>query len=150
LHAAIATIRAKWPFDLTGIVLLPDHLHTIWTLPPGDVAFSRRWWRIKGEFTALFLKGGGSEGKCSASRRKRKERGVWQRRFWEHAIRDENDFERHMDYLHYNPVKHGLVGRPCDWPYSSFHRWVQMGIYPPDWGCACPIEFPDLDETAME
>jgi putative transposase len=152
LRNALETIRASWPFEITAIVLLPDHLHTIWALPSGDDRYSFRWRRIKEEFTEAFLRGGGTEGIVSASRRKRKERGIWQRRYWEHTLDEECDFERHMDYLHYNPVKHGYVTCPCDWPYSSFHRLVKDGIYPANWGCVehGPLDFADLKETAME
>jgi putative transposase len=152
LHNALETIRAGLPFNLTAIVLLPDHLHTIWTMPPGDAGYSRRWRRIKEEFTEAFLQGGGQEGTVSASRRKRQERGIWQRRFWEHTLEDEGDFERHMDYIHYNPVKHGFVKCPGNWPYSSFHRLVKEKVYPESWGCVenGPLDFKDLDETAME
>jgi putative transposase len=149
LHDAIAKIAAKRPFALDAIVLLPDHLHAIWTLPPHDEAYSVRWKRIKEEFTRGFIAAGGREGRRSDSRVKRKERGVWQRRFWEHLIRDEDDLERHFDYLHYNPVKHGLVASPLDWPYSSFHRWVEKGVYKRNWGSGI-LDFSDLDESAME
>jgi putative transposase len=152
LHTALATVRRRWPFELTAIVLLPNHLHTIWTLPEGDAAYPRRWRRIKDEFTRSFLQGGGEEGPRSTSRRKRKERGIWQRRAWEHTIRDEHDFERHMDYIHYNPVKHGLVACPMDWPYSSIHRLVKEGVYPRNWGCVRDglLDFSDLNQSAME
>ena len=104
------------------------------------------------EFTETYLAAGGHEGMLSTSRRKRKERGIWQRRFWDHVIRDELDFERHLDYIHYNPVKHGYVQCPCDWPYSSFQRWVERGVYESNWGCTeiSDLKFDDLDETAME
>ena len=146
------TIRAKRPFAIPAFVLLPDHLHAIWELPRGDAAYPVRWRRIKEEFTERFLEGGGWEGPRSSSRLRHQERSVWQRRFWEHTIDDEDDFEHHFDYIHYNPVKHGLVQCPRDWRYSSFHRWVKRGVYDPDWGCAShgPLPFDDLDETAME
>jgi putative transposase len=152
LRYAIETIRSKRPFDMPAFVLLPDHLHCLWTLPPGDSAYSVRWRRIKEEFTKKYMQAGGSEGRRSASRRRRKERGIWQQRFWEHTIEDEHDFERHFDYIRYNPVKHGCVDRPCDWPYSSFHRWVDRGVYPIEWGRLSdgPLDFDDLDETEME
>lgn len=152
LREAILTIQAKRPFEIVGIVLLPDHLHAIWTLPGGDADYSTRWRRIKEEFTILYLAKGGTEGRRSTSRRKRQERGIWQRRFWEHTIESDAELERHLDYTHYNPVKHGLVENPRDWPYSSFHRWVQKGAYDVNWGCAASglMKFDDLDETAME
>ena len=152
LRDALETIQAKRPFEIQAIVLLPDHLHTIWTLPRGDAAYPVRWRRIKQEFTERYLAARGREGPRSASRKKRKERGIWQRRYWEHTIQDEDDFERYFDYTHYNPVKHDLVPCPKDWPHSSFHRWVAAGVYPQDWGCAAngPLDFSDLDESAME
>ena len=137
LRAAFGEVRARHPFAIDAAVVLPDHIHTIWTLPPNDTDFSTRWRRVKGCFTRLFLKGGGSESGRSASRRKQDERGIWQRRFWEHVIRDECDLERHMDYIHYNPVKHGLASCPHAWAYSSFHRWVRRAAYDADWACVC-------------
>jgi REP-associated tyrosine transposase len=98
----------------------------------GDCAYSERWRWIKREFTRDWLACGGTEQSRRVSGQRR--RGVWQRRFWEHTIRDETDLENHFDYIHYNPVKHGLVQRPCDWPWSSFHRWVRAGHYQPNWG----------------
>ena len=140
-------------FEIPAIALLPDHLHTLWELPPGDSSYSMRWRRIKEEFTERFLFEGGEEGLRSGSRELRKERGVWQRRFWEHTVLDEGDFERHCDYIHYNPVKHGLVACPGDWAYSSFQRWVRRDVYPEDWGCSShdpPINLDVLNDTAME
>jgi len=149
------TIRAcqqKWPFETNAIILLPEHLHTIWTLPRGDSRYSRRWGWIKKEFTKGWLALGGMEPPISRARRKRREHGIWQRRFWEHTIEDEHDFDRHFDYIHYNAVKHGHVTSPADWPYSSFHRWVESGVYEPDWGAARHglLSFDDLNKTAME
>jgi putative transposase len=125
------------------------HLHTIWSLPEGDRGYPARWGWIKKEFTKGWLVAGGAEQVVSAAKAGDRRRGVWQRRYWEHTIKDERDFEHHFDYLHYNPVKHGLVQRPRDWPYSSFHRYVREGVYPPDWGEG-PLDFGDLDGTAME
>ena len=152
LREAILNIQQVRPFTIDALVLLPDHLHTIWTLPEDDCDFSVRWRQIKGDFTARYRLAGGTEGTRSKSRQKRRERAIWQRRFWDHVIRDEDDFERHLDYIHYNPVKHGLVECPRDWPHSTFHRWVERGVYEPDWGCAKKgvLEFDDLEETAME
>jgi putative transposase len=135
LRVSLDLTRKSLPFDLVAIVLLPDHLHTLWKLPDGDDDFSFRWKCIKEGFTKDYLGRGGTEAGRSPSRKRRQERSIWQRRFWEHAIRDEQDFERHMDYIHYNPVKHGLVERPFQWPYSSFHRYVKLGVYPENWGC---------------
>ncbi len=122
------------PVEVIAIVLLPDHWHCLWALPPGDSAYSLRLSWIKREFTREWLAHGGSERPRTRARKKERRRGVWQRRFWEHTIRDETDLENHFDYIHYNPVKHGLVMRPRDWPWSSFHRWVRAGHYPLDWG----------------
>ncbi len=134
LRTAFRHVRARRPFDIDAIVILPDHLHCIWTLPTGDHDYSTRWRLIKHYFSRA-LPSGESR---SRSRTRRGERGLWQRRFWEHTIRDENDFDRHVEYIHYNPVKHGYVDRPIDWPYSSFHRYVSRGIYPATW-CTCPM-----------
>lgn len=149
LREAMETVREKRPFEMPAIVLLPDHLHVLWTLPTGDDDYSTRWRRIKEEFTTNYLARGGSEGPYSASRASHGERGVWQRRYWEHTIRDEKDFERHFDYIHYNPVKHGYATAPSEWPHSSFHRWVAAGVYEPLWGRS-PLHFKDLNESAME
>src|SRR5262245_6926147 len=111
LRTAFEKEKEKRPFEIVAIVLLPDHLHTIWTLPTGDDNYSRRWASIKESFTREFLKNGGAEGTRSVSRRKHRERSVWQRRFWEHTCEDEDDLKRFLDYLHWNPCKHGLVNR---------------------------------------
>lgn len=153
LREAFRVVRSRYPFEMPAIVLLPDHLHAIWVLPSGDSNYATRWRYIKREFTVRYLSEGGEEGRRSDSRKLREERGVWQRRFWEHTILDESDFERHADYIHYNPVKHGLAACPGDWPHSSFHRWVRRQDYPSDWGCAAhgrPIHLDSLDHTAME
>ena len=138
-HEALDEVRAEKPFELFAIVLLPDHLHCIWNLPVGDLDFSSRWADVKAAFTKKHLAGGGAEAPISASRRKKGERGVWQRRFWEHFVRDEDDLKRCVDYLHYNPVKHGLVRNVKDWPWSSFHRYVALGEYAENWGSAMQI-----------
>jgi putative transposase len=134
LRTAMDGVQRKWPFTTDAIVLLPDHLHAIWTLPDGDSDYSRRWAEVKEAFTRSYLRAGGHEGPTSLSRRKHRERGVWQRRFWEHTVRDEDDFKRCLDYVHWNPVKHGLVERVRDYPWSSFKRYVRLGEYDPDWG----------------
>jgi putative transposase len=130
LRAVFKAARQRRPFKVEAIVILPDHLHCIWTLPHEDADFSTRWHDIKARFAAQIPPGE----RLSARRLKKQERGIWQRRFWEHVIRDERDYERHMDYIHYNPVKHGHVNRVADWPYSSFHRYVRSGIYTIEWG----------------
>ncbi len=129
LRAAFRYARSAHPFAIEAIVVLPDHLHAIWTLPEHDTDYSTRWRLIKAAFSRSLPRGE----RISASRAAKGERGVWQRRYWEHTLRDERDFTRHMDYIHFNPVKHGFVRRVADWPYSSFHRMVRLGVYPEDW-----------------
>jgi putative transposase len=129
LRAAVAQTRARHPFTIHAWVVMPDHMHAIWTLPAGDADFSNRWACIKRAFSSRLPP---NEAR-SESRLRQGERGIWQRRFWEHTIRDARDFAAHIDYVHFNPVKHGLVQCPLDWPYSSFHRCVARGEYPPDW-----------------
>jgi putative transposase len=138
LRGSLREIRARHPFELTAAVLLPNHLHTVWTLPRGDSRYSLRWRRIKDEFTSEFLSHGGAEASQSPSRTQHGYRGVWQKRFWEHTCRDEDDLKRWVDYVHWNPVKHGLVAHVRDWPWSSFHRFVRLGEYPITWGNADP------------
>src|SRR3977135_1929188 len=130
LRAAFRDTRAAHPFAVEAIVVLPEHLHAVWTLPEGDADFAVRWRLIKSAFSRA-LPGGEY---VSRSRAAKGERGIWQRRYWERTLRDEDDFARHVDYIHFNPVKHGHVGRAADWEYSSFHRSVRLGLYPADWG----------------
>lgn len=134
LHQGIESARQAYLFTIDAWVLLPDHLHCIWTLPPGDSAFSKRWAIIKRHVTQQCNLGAGGVASGSISRRKRHEGGLWQRRFWEHVIRDEADLRVHMDYIHWNPVKHGHVKQVKEWPFSTFHRYVALGMYPLDWG----------------
>jgi putative transposase len=129
LRQAFRDVRRRHPFAIEAIVILPDHLHAIWTLPADDADFAVRWRLIK----SAFSRGLESGERVSASRAGKQERGIWQRRYWEHMLRDEWDFARHVDYIHFNPVKHGHVREVKDWPYSSFHRMVRLGIYPSDW-----------------
>ena len=135
LGGAIRECQRDWPFQLNTVVLLPDHWHSIWTLPSGDDNYSGRMSVIKKTFTEKYLAHGGQDWNVSTGKRKEKRRGVWQRRFWEHAIENEKDFVTHFDYIHYNPVKHKLVKCPKDWEATSFHRWVEQGVYLDDWGC---------------
>jgi putative transposase len=128
-HAYDAAHR-RYPFDTNAICILPDHLHAIWTLPEGDADFPRRWSLIKSAFSRVLPPADDR----SASKIARREKGIWQRRYWEHAIRDDADFARHVDYIYYNPVRHGLVSKVSDWPHSSFHRDVADGLLPEDWG----------------
>ena len=128
LRAAFRAARQERPFSIDAIVILPDHLRAILTLPPGDADFSGRWRRIKGHFSSQMIAAG-----AAVKRRPNGDYALWQRRFWEHTIRDDDDFARHVDYVHFNPVKHGLVSRIRDWPHSSFHRYVQQGLLSEDW-----------------
>jgi putative transposase len=130
LRGAFAETRRELSFQIDAIVVLPDHLHCIWTLPHGDSDFPSRWQRIKGRFSRACPEGE----VISTSRRRKRERGIWHRRYWEHVIRDERDFSAHVDYIHWNPVKHGHAARVSDWPHSSFHRFVREGTLPADWG----------------
>ncbi len=131
LWEAICAVKRQSPFRIDAVVVLPDHLHTLWTLPEGDENYSGRWRAIKVRFTRLLLKRG-----IGLERNPRGEYALWQRRFWEHVIRDDSDFARHADYIHYNPVKHGLVRRPIDWRWSSVHRYIRLGLLAPDWAAA--------------
>jgi len=139
-----ATCRER-PFKTVAMVLLPDHLHCLWQLPEGDEDFSTRMRLIKARFTHAFLAGADSKESCRPARRLRGERDVWQPRFWEHTIRDDDDFGRHVDYVHWNPVKHGHARQAFDWPYSTFRRFVARGIYEPDWGSVEPEVLRGMD-----
>ena len=130
LREAVAATRQSYPFTIDALVVLPDHLHAVWTLPTGDCDFSTRWRLIKSRFAKALPK----QERLNAVRVARSERGIWQRRFWEHLIRDEADYTRHVEYCYINPLKHRLVMRVQDWPYSSFHRDVRAGLFPADWG----------------
>jgi putative transposase len=133
LREAIQHVRQKYPFKIEAIVLLPDHFHTIWTLPLEDSNFSLRMRLIKRFVTKYYGNRLEIDVGVSKSREKRQESNLWQRRFWDHLIRDERDFQNHCDYIHYNPVKHGLRDRPQAWEFSSIHQFTRAGIYPPDW-----------------
>jgi putative transposase len=133
LLEAVAKVRSRYPFTIDAYVILPDHLHILWTLPEGDANFSTRWRLIKEAFTRAYIKTHHLPPR-SESRRAKGEQAIWQRRFWEHAIRDEADFTAHLHYIHYNPVKHGLVAAARDWPHSTFSDWVARGAYDATWG----------------
>lgn len=154
LGDVVRRCQQQWPFEIRAIVLLPDHLHAIWSLPPGDTAYPRRWAWIKGKFTKEWLVAGGTERAVSEGRRRDGRRGVWQPKYWEHTLKDEMDFERHFDYIHYNPVKHGLVRCPCDWLWSSVHRYVRLGVYPANWACwresRVELNFEDIHNSVGE
>jgi putative transposase len=129
LREAVRITKRKHPFHIDARVVLPDHLHCIWTLPAGDDDYSGRWRAIKKHVSKAIPEGEYR----SKTRLKRNERGIWQRRFWEHTIKDDKDYAAHMDYIHYNPVKHGWVETVKEWPYSTFHALVEKGVYPIDW-----------------
>jgi putative transposase len=134
LRMAWMDVRERYPFTIDAVCLVPEHLHCIWTLPDGDANYSIRWKEIKRLFTKGYLTQIGPGETRNESRLRRGEAAIWQRRFWEHTIRDEVDLNRHRDYIHYNPVKHGLVKIVAEWPWSSFHRYVGLGYYEAGWG----------------
>jgi putative transposase len=137
--------RVTRPFSTDAIVLLPDHLHALWTLPSGDFDFSTRWSAIKSRFTREWLASGGTERAVRPGQHREERRGIWQPRFFEHTIRDEDDLIQHADYIHFNPVKHALARCPRDWPWSSFRRFVRRGDYPIYWACSDPTQIPRFD-----
>jgi putative transposase len=129
LRQTYRAVQQRRPFQTIAVCVLPNHIHAIWALPEGDADFSARWSLIKSGFSR------GLDSKPrSTSKVGKREKGIWQRRYWEHAIRDDADLERHVDYIHFNPIKHGYVTRVADWPHSSFHRYVEQGLLVPDWG----------------
>ncbi len=130
LKGAISTVKRAHPFKIHGWVILPDHIHCVIELPEGDSDFATRWRLIKMLFSRCIPK----DEYRSNIRKQRRERGIWQRRYWEHLIKDESDYRAHMDYVHINPMKHGLVKQVKDWPYSTFHRLAERGVYSADWG----------------
>jgi putative transposase len=134
LRSAVKQVRQRRPFYIDAWVVLPEHMHCVWTLPSGDADFASRWKEIK----ALFSRALPKTESVSIARARQGERGIWQHRYWEHTIRDERDYSAHVDYCHINPYKHGLVERAKDWPYSSFHRAVQQGIYAENWAADSP------------
>lgn len=129
LREALRHVRRAHPFHIDAMVVLPEHLHAIWTLPTDDADFATRWMLIKAGFSRPVP----PLEHRSPSRAAKGERGIWQRRYWEHLIRDEQDFARHVDYIHFNPVKHGHAMRAVDWRYSSIHRYIRLGLVAPDW-----------------
>lgn len=139
LRAAFQAEMARRPFYIDAMVVMPDHLHAIWTMPPGDSKYSIRWRNIKRSLTWAIEPE--NRPTASARRRHKGEQAIWQPRFWEHRLRDDTDDARHIDYIHYNPVKHGYVKRPVDWPHSSIHRYIRQGILSAQWGAS--IELPD-------
>jgi putative transposase len=146
LRNSFRSVTAAHPFTIDAIVVLPDHLHCIWRLPDGDADYPMRWRLVKSAFSRGYGKEG--ESTTTASRSNRGERAIWQRRYWEHTIRDEQDFVQHVEYIHYNPVKHGLVVAPRDWPHSSFMRYVRDGVYDIAWGAGLSMDF--VSEVGFE
>lgn len=143
LREVMAETRRLRPFDMFACVLLPDHLHCLWTLLDGDNNFPARWADIKRRFTQRYLKAGGEPLPVTHNRSRHRERGVWQPRYWEHRIRDEQDWYRHRDYIHLNPVKHNYADTPQNWAWSSIHRHIEQGWLDPDWPGQCAISLPD-------
>ena len=141
LRTVVSSVRRAHSFAIHGWVVLPDHLHCVIELPPDEADFATRWRLIKSGFSKALPK---TERRNSV-RVRRGERGIWQRRYWEHLIRDEADFRAHMDYVHINPVKHGLVESVTDWPHSTFHKLVEKGIYPSDWAGGEEVKLDYLD-----
>ncbi len=143
-HRSVAKVQRTRPFVVEAEVVMPDHLHMIWTLPEGDADYSTRIRLIKTAFTKDQLQHIRND-TTNESRAHKGERDVWQRRYWEHVIRDERDFQAHLDYIHANPVQHGLVARPGDWPHSTFGMWLERGAYESWWGTD---EMPSLPDWA--
>ena len=129
LRDVVRRVRKRHLFHIDGWVVLPDHMHCIWTLPPGDDNYTKRMRLVK----TLFSKEMPKKERRSNVRQQKGERGIWQRRYCEHTIRDKRDFAAHLDYLHYNPVKHGYVRKVKDWPHSTFRHHVKQGLYPENW-----------------
>lgn len=138
LREVVRSVRQRQPFHVDAWVVMPDHMHTMWTLPENDSDYSSRWQSIKKEFSKRLP----ATERRSLVRQNSHERGIWQRRFWEHTIRDDADYASHFDYIHFNPVKHGWVQQPSDWLYSSFHRAVSQGLYPGNWYPPTEMDFP--------
>lgn len=135
LRAAFLHALTARPFATEAIVVLPDHIHAVWTLPPGDADYATRWSHIKATFSRALP----AAERASASRARRRERAIWQRRYWARAIVDENDFAAHIDYVHINPVKHRLAASAAEWPWSSFHRYVREGVLAEGWAAPANV-----------
>ena len=131
LRHAVAVVKHRHPFHIVAWVVLPEHMHAVWRMPAADGNYSMRWMLIK----QIFSKAVEARSVASASKRRKGEREIWQRRFWEHQIRNDLDLQHHVDYVHINPVKHGYVTRASDWAYSSIHRYIRRGDISPDWAC---------------
>ncbi len=136
LRNVLQVVKQAHPFATLAMVVLPEHLHALWRLPPGDADYPLRWSQIKAGFSRSLPK----TEHISSSRQGKRERGIWQRRYWEHQIRDEDDLARHVDYIHFNPVKHGWVHRAVDWPHSTLHGYIERGMLTPDWAVSTDDE----------
>ncbi|MEW5838857.1 MAG: transposase [Pseudomonadota bacterium] len=136
LRASVQAVKRRHPFHIDAFVVMPDHLHAVWTLPVDDADFATRWMLVKAGFSRHIAHGE----RRTASRMAKGERGIWQRRYWEHLIRDDRDYQRHVDYVHHNPVKHGFALRAADWPYSSIHRYIAAGLVASNWGWCATID----------
>jgi putative transposase len=148
LRQTTAIVRSEMPFEILGAVILPEHLHFLWQLSSSDNNYSKRVGRLKALFTKSFREQNKVNLPLTQSREKHRESNIWQRRFWEHTIRDDLDFEQHLNYIHYNPVKHNLVSCPHFWKYSSFNLWVKKGFYSPQWACICQGNKPQVPDFA--
>ena len=146
LREAIASVRVRLPFEMPAFVILPDHLHCLWSLPKSEDDFPARWRQIKAIFTHEYLSSGGRDWDVTQQSRHQDRRGIWQPRYWEHRIRDDRDYERYRDYIHLNPVMHGYVANSEDWPWSSFHRHVQLGWLDPHWPGSSPVDLPEVKD----
>ena len=140
LREAFREVKKKHPFSMEAIVVLPDHMHCLMKLPDGESDYPLRIRLIKSHFSRRFRE---NDVENTSSRIQKGERPIWQRRYWEHAIRDDEDYRRHVEYIHYNPVKHGVADAPKEWPYSSFHHYVRRGVYEIDWGAGGELCFDD-------
>lgn len=150
LKDAFKQVQTELPFETLALCLMPDHIHCIWRMPPNEADFSKRWSKIKGLFTKQYLKMGGTELPQSESRQKLRLRGIWQRRFWEHRIRDEDDMANHLHYIHFNPVKHGYVDHPNDWEWSTYKKYKRNGKYDDfDWSYLEGQKFNDMIEYGL-
>jgi putative transposase len=145
LRHAWRETNATLPFHVEAVCVLPDHLHTVWALPEDDEDYSTRWRKLKGVFSREYRAAGARTAESNPSRLRRGEVSVWQRRFWEHRIRDGEDLRRHVEYIHYNPIKHGLVKTLGDWPHSSLHDHINRGWLDPGWGEIEPHGIADLE-----
>lgn len=144
LRSAYNDTLVRYQIESLALVVLPDHLHAIWVLAGGQTDYAKCWSALKSNFTRAWLAAGGAEAQVTPSQEARGRRGVWQRNYWAHYLPTTTDFEQHLDYIHYNPVRHGYAACPHAWRFSTFRRWISFGVYEPDWGCICDGAKPDL------